>query len=216
MAHNLNISGSNFRIEKFCCAVCILFCTFCLVNVALVRAFIWCMGAYMWVVCVCVVVCICVYVVVCVRVYACTCVYVCMCLCVCMCVHVCMYLCVFDNHIIDADAPSYFSSNISWAALGNNTALQKRRKYQLIAEELRGSITPLICSTDCVLHTEYAAYQRRLVQWLAAKRGKPYSVVMSWVCVRTQFAIIRAVDLRLRGSCHKLYDLSLEEGCGHD
>ena len=80
--------------------------------------------------------------------------------------------------LISADAPSYSSSNILWAALGNKAALQKRRKYQLIAEELRGSLTPLICSTDCVLHTEYAAYQRRLAQRLAAKRGKPYSVVL--------------------------------------
>ena len=115
----------------------------------------------------------------------------------------------FDNRIIDADAPSYSSSNISWAALGNKAASQKQRKYQHIAEELRGSNMPLICSTDCVLHTEYAAYQRRLAQRLAAKWGKPYSVVMAWIRVRTQFAIIRAVGLRLRGSRHKLYGLSL-------
>ena len=44
----------------------------------------------------------------------------------------------FDNRIIDADTPSYSSSNISWAALSNKAASQKRRKYQLIAEELRG------------------------------------------------------------------------------
>ena len=66
----------------------------------------------------------------------------------------------FDNRIVDADAPSYVSSNTSWQALANRAANQKKAKYQRVVEELRGSIMPLVCSTDDVLHHEYTAYQR--------------------------------------------------------
>ena len=76
-----------------------------------------------------------------------------------------MYVC-----IIDADAPSYVSSNTSWQALANRAANQKKAKYQRVVEELRGSITPLVCSTDGVLHHEYAAYQRRLAHRLSARQ----------------------------------------------
>ena len=65
----------------------------------------------------------------------------------------------FNNRIIDADAPSHVSSNTSWRALANRAAQQKRAKYQHVIEDLRGSFTPLVCSTDAVLHIEYRAYQ---------------------------------------------------------
>ena len=70
----------------------------------------------------------------------------------------------FDNRIVDADAPSYRTANLSWEAIARRAACEKKRKYALVAEELRGSITPLVCSTDCVVHVEYAAFQRRLAR----------------------------------------------------
>ena len=118
----------------------------------------------------------------------------------------------FDNRIIDADAPSYVSSNTSWQALANRAAQQKRAKYQHVVEDLRGSITPLVCSTDGVLHVEYRAYQRRLAHRLALKREQPFSSTMAWVRIRLQFAIIRAVDLRLRGARMKFRGLSPADG----
>ena len=81
-------------------------------------------------------------------------------------------------------------------------------------EELRGSITPLVCSTDCALHPEYTALQRRMASRLAAKWERPRSAVMAWVRARTQMAIIRAVDLRLRGTRRRLAGLSPAEGLG--
>ena len=120
----------------------------------------------------------------------------------------------FDNRIIDADAPSYVSSNTLWQALANRAANQKKAKYQRVVEELRGSITPLVCSTDGVLHHEYAAYQRQLAHHLSAKREKLYFVIMAWVRIRTQFVIIHAVDLSLRGSRRKLAGLSLSDSYG--
>ena len=117
----------------------------------------------------------------------------------------------FDNRIVDADAPSYLSSNLSWEATAKRAVTEKKKKYASVVEELRGSITPLVCSTDCVLQTEYTAYQRRLASRLAAKWERPFSTVMAWVRVKTQFSIIRAVDLRLRGRRQRLSGMRVDE-----
>ena len=63
----------------------------------------------------------------------------------------------FDNRIMEADAQSY--TNISWEAVANRAANAKKTKYNPAAEELLGTFTPLVCSTDGVLHREYRAYQ---------------------------------------------------------
>ena len=67
----------------------------------------------------------------------------------------------FDNRIVDADAPSYVQANLSWDAVANRAASAKKAKDRSAAEELRASFTPLVCSTEGVLHHEYAAYQKR-------------------------------------------------------
>ena len=90
----------------------------------------------------------------------------------------------------------------------------KRKKYAQASEDLRSSFTLLVCSTDAVLHREYMAYQKRLASRLATKWDKSYSVVVAWVRVQTQFAIIRAVDLRLRGTRRRLVGLTLQDGAG--
>ena len=119
---------------------------------------------------------------------------------------------LFDNRIVDANAPSYRQS--SWDSVARKAAEAKKKKYARAAEELRSSFTPLVCSTDAVLHREYAAYQKRLASQLASRWEKPYSVVMAWVRVQTQISIIRAVDLRLRGSRRRLTGLTIQDGAG--
>ena len=119
----------------------------------------------------------------------------------------------FDERIIDADAPSSLQANLTWEAISNRATQAKKRKYLELAVELRASFTLLISSTDCVLHAEYSACQKRLAFKLSAKWQQPYSVIMAWVRVRTQFAIIRAVGLwceeRGVGSCHLISSWSL-------
>ena len=68
---------------------------------------------------------------------------------------------LFNSRIIDGGARSYIPSNTSCEAMANRAAPQ-REKYQYIIEELRGWITPLVCSTDGVLYCQYVVYQRRL------------------------------------------------------
>ena len=72
--------------------------------------------------------------------------------------YVCMHLCI------------YVSSNLSWEATAKR-AVTEKKKYAPAVEEVRGSITRLLYSTDCVLQLEYAAYQRCLASLLPNRRG---------------------------------------------
>ena len=49
---------------------------------------------------------------------------------------------------------------------------------------------------------------------LAMKWDKSYSTVMAWVRNHHQFAVFRAVDLRLRGSRRRLGGLAIRDGAG--
>ena len=120
--------------------------------------------------------------------------------------------CFLTNASFDGDAPSYLQANTTWEATSNRAAKAKKTKYQGLAEELRASFTPLVCSTDCVLHTEYTAFQKRLAQKLATKWQRPYSVIMAWVRAQTQLAIIRAVFLWLRGTRRRIVSFHLQDG----
>ena len=75
----------------------------------------------------------------------------------------------FGNRMIDADMPGYVCSNLSWEAISNRTATEKKDKYHQAAEDFHGSITSLVCSTDGALHYEYTAFQKRLAVQLATK-----------------------------------------------
>ena len=121
----------------------------------------------------------------------------------------------FDNRIIDADAPSYARANLSWESVSARAASAKKTKYRLAAEELRGSFSPLVCSTDGVLHREYAAYQKRLACRLTSKWQKPFSAVMAWVHIHMQFVICRSVDLRVRGTRRRILGSRPARRCSH-
>lgn len=118
----------------------------------------------------------------------------------------------FDNRIVNADAPSYLHQE--WQTISRNHAVQKHAKYDKAAEDIRGGFTPLICSTEGVLHKEYSTFQKRIGETLARKWKKPYCHVIGWLRVQCQLSIIRAVSLRLRGTRRKIRSLPFEDGAG--
>ena len=120
----------------------------------------------------------------------------------------------FDNRIVNADATGRVQRNISWKSALKSAAREKRRKYQHVCEDIRASITPLVCTVDGCLHREFEAFLKRLAMRLSSKWHKTYSVTMGWVKVRIQFAILKAVDLRVRGSRKRYHGLGLEDGAG--
>ena len=118
----------------------------------------------------------------------------------------------FDNWIFDTDTPCYVPANLSWEAIANHATSIKRAKYGSPTEELWASFTLLVCSSAGVLHREYTAFQKRMACRLASKWQKPFSGIMAWVHVRTQFAIIHFVDLHLCGMCQWISGLGVHNG----
>lgn len=118
----------------------------------------------------------------------------------------------FDNRIVNADAPSYESQ--TWSSLSKSHAQEKHRKYDRAVEDIRGSFSPLVCSCDGALHTEFDMFAKRLANTLAVKWKKAYSQVVGWIKTKIQFAIIRAVSLRLRGSRYHPRSYGIEDGAG--
>ena len=58
------------------------------------------------------------------------------------------------------------------------------------------------------------AFLRRIAARLSAKWQKPLSTVSNWVRVRVQFALVKAVDLRTRGSRKRRRSSGFEDGEG--
>ena len=120
----------------------------------------------------------------------------------------------FDNRIVNADAPSRVERNISWETSLQSAANEKKNKYKFACEEVRASFTPLVCNTNGCFHREAVAFMKRMATKLGSKWDKSYSEFMGWIRVNLQFALIKAVDLRLRGSKKVFRRLGLEDGAG--
>ncbi len=122
--------------------------------------------------------------------------------------------CLFDICIVNADSPGRVSCNTSLKSALTTRVRGKRRTYNAACEEHRVAFTPLACSVDGCFHVEFKAFLKRLAARLSAKWSTPLSVVTSWVTVRMQFALIKAVDLRVRGSRKRWMGRSFEDGAG--
>ena len=58
-----------------------------------------------------------------------------------------------------------------------------------------------VVTVDGAMGPEAALFLRRLAEKLSAGWEKSYGEVLGWIKARLSFAIIRATDLCLRGSC---------------
>ena len=94
----------------------------------------------------------------------------------------------------------------------HNTKINNR--YKVAVEERRATFCPLIITVDGVAHASFQAFLTRVSAQLSAKWRRPLSSVTNWVRVRMQISLIRAVDLRLRGSRLKWTSSGFEDGAG--
>ncbi len=122
--------------------------------------------------------------------------------------------CLFDTRIIHAGSPGRIAQSISYRGALNNSAREKIAKYKVAAEERRATFCPLIITVDGIAHPSFQAFLRRVAARLSAKWQKPLSTVTSWIRVRVQIAVIKAVDLRIRGSRKKWRSSGFEDGEG--
>ena len=58
----------------------------------------------------------------------------------------------------------------------------------------------MIVTVEGIGNQSMQAFLRRIAARLSVKWQKPLSTVSNWVCARVQFALIKVVDLRTRGS----------------
>ena len=72
----------------------------------------------------------------------------------------------------------------------------------------------MIATVEGIAHQSMQAFLRRIAARLSAKWQKPLSTVSNWVRVRVQFALIKAVDLRTRGSRKKWRSSGFKDGEG--
>ena len=80
-------------------------------------------------------------------------------------------------------------------------------------EERHATFCPfLIVTLEGITHQPMQAFLRRIAARLSAKWQKPLSTVSNCVRVRVQFALIKAVDLRTRGSRKKWRSSGFKDG----
>ena len=73
----------------------------------------------------------------------------------------------------------------------------------------------MIVTVEGIAHQSMQAFLRRIAApRLSAKWQKPLLTVSNWVRVRVKFALIKAVDLRIRGSRKKWRSSGFEDGEG--
>ena len=117
------------------------------------------------------------------------------------------------NRILDTDAPSHFNRNMSYVTAMRTAVQEKKKKYTRSAVRTCWELHTFTV-VNGVFHREFVAFMKRVAAALAEKWHKPYGVVMCWVRVRLQFALIRAVDLRLRGSRNAFHCFGMMDGAG--
>ena len=122
--------------------------------------------------------------------------------------------CLFDTRITHAGSPGRATQHISHQNALNTSACEKVKKYKAAAEERRATFCPLIVTVEGIAHQSMQAFLRRIAARLLAKWQKPLSTVTNWVRVHVQIALIKAVDLRTRGSREKWRGLGFEDGEG--
>ena len=122
--------------------------------------------------------------------------------------------CLFDTRIIHAGSPGRAAQHISYQNALNTSAREKVKLYKAAAEERRATFCPLIVTVEGIAHQSMQAFLRRIAARLSAKWHKPLSTVTNWVRVRLQFALIKAVDLRTRGSRKRWRSSGFEDGEG--
>ena len=116
----------------------------------------------------------------------------------------------FDIRVTDSDAPSYQNRNPMNVL--KTAEIEKKNKYGPACEEKHMSFTALVTSIDGVLAPEFTFFLKRLADGLASKWDRPYSHVMCWVRCRIPFAILRAINICIRGTRSKWRSLGIEDG----
>ena len=117
---------------------------------------------------------------------------------------------LFDICILNADAPSYLSSNLE--SLFDAARQRKKNKYGSAAEQRKATFTPVIATCEAIFDHEAEVYLKKISALLSSKWETPYSQIHGWVKARMQVCILRSVSLCIRGSRTKWRGAGIEHG----
>ena len=104
---------------------------------------------------------------------------------------------LFDIHVADTDAQSYWSQ--APLAVLSSAECDKKKKYSQACQDRRSTSTPLCVSVNGMMGQEATAFLQWITDLLPAKWEMDYGLVMGWICTRLSFAILRATLLCIRG-----------------
>lgn len=110
-----------------------------------------------------------------------------------------------DYRIVNPKTPSYLFLNCQTTIVRH--AKEKHKKYNRAAD-VRGT---LVCTTDCVLHGEFPKVLAKIANTLCIKWQKSYSVTQNFVMIETEFAIVKVVSMKFRGTRKAILSLPLED-----
>ena len=101
----------------------------------------------------------------------------------------------FDVRICNPTAQSYHNSSLE--AVYQLQERGKRRQYEeRIREVEMSSFTPLVFSIFGGMSKSTAAAYKHLAD---LKRGEPYGQVISWICIKINFALLKSSINAIRG-----------------
>jgi len=120
---------------------------------------------------------------------------------------------LFDVRVTDTDAASYVNRSVSVVLA--TAEEEKKHKYLSAAESRHASFTPFVVSVDGALGHEALMFLQHLAERLSCGWGKSNGHVLMWIHVCSAFAVIRATNLCLRGSCvHWRSGTSIDDAAG--
>lgn len=79
-----------------------------------------------------------------------------------------------------------------------NRSLQKHRRYEQAAEDVRGSFTSLTCSDEEISLKNMEYSRKKISETLPVECNKPYSQIIKWMRIQRQLCIIKYILMPLR------------------
>ena len=117
----------------------------------------------------------------------------------------------FDTRIFNPFALKHRRQNLA-KAFKSNEAEKKRSYNQRIIEVEHGSFTPLVLSANGGMGRECQHFISTLADKIATKRNLPASEVTNWIRTKICFALIRSLELCLRGTRRRCNELAVDTG----
>ena len=116
----------------------------------------------------------------------------------------------FNVRVFNPNARRYAKQVLSKTYQLNE--IEKKRLYnERIMQVEHGAFTPLVMSATGRMRRESLRFYSRLSELISEKRESSYSIIATWVQRKLIFALIKSIDMCLKGSRSVLHQEKLEQ-----